>query len=67
MRKSATPEGREVGLWYRADEMTGKIERLRWGKRANDLAKSFPGQVGIGGRPADVVRVPFGEPDEYNG
>jgi len=44
--------------------MAREIERLRRWQRADGLAKSFPGQVGIGCRPAEVMRVPFGESDE---
>ena len=44
--------------------MTRKIERLRRSQRADDLAKSFPGQVGVGCRPTEVMRVPFGEPND---
>jgi hypothetical protein len=64
MREGATTERGDVRLWERADEMTREIKGLRRGEGADDLAKSFPGQVGIGCRPAEVVRVPFGESNE---
>jgi hypothetical protein len=67
MRQGATAEGWEVGLRKRANEMTREIERLRRSQRADDLAKPFPGQVGIACRPAEVMRVRFGEANECNG